>query len=496
MSTPGKISINIGTFSKDTCTVESDLIANQAKFPAIRNMLEYANQRALTTLIASGKVTPYGVNNEEKKKIPMVDSKKEIGNSAYRFDIMGRIEKASEILSQVGATQADGTFYLKMKDKHLVPGMTAIFNGQRFQARVMSFPTGSDALGYTYTFKSPSGDLFSWTTNVAGQSGTKTCFGAYTSYGEKSLKGFGRDRFPDTFINHMTIQRKTVSISGSAASDVLWYSYTNDQGAMAKGWMYQKIAQAQAQFTMEDERQKWFGVSSMKNADGSLSPISKLGDDPETGLPIITGDGWEQQVAGGNVVYGSSTNGDWNLQDLTDLLTTLKLNSDQITGQNFVGVTGTYGFNVLQSVAATLAGNQNTTFFQVVNKDGSAGGPIVDAGFVFWKLNINGMSIMFVQHPLFDDTLLWTENDSDGHPLMSSTVFVMNVGTDMNKNMEILCKGANGINRDTVIGKFNGMTGASETATSEEDAMKWAILKENMINVYNTQACGILRKSA
>jgi len=79
---------------------------------------------------------------------------------------------------------------------------------------------------------------------------------------------------------------------------------------------------------------------------------------------------------------------------------------------------------------------------------------------------------------------------------MSSTVFVMNVGTDMNKNMEILCKGANGINRDTVIGKFNGMTGSSETATSEEDAMKWAILKENMINVYNTQACGILRKSA
>ena len=274
----------------------------------------------------------------------------------------------------------------------------------------------------------------------------------------------------------MTIQRKTLSITGSAASDVLWYSYTNGEGATAKGWMYEKISQGQAQFTMEDERQKWFGVSSMKNSDGSLSTISKLGDDYETGLPIITGDGWEQQVAGGNVAYGSSSNGDWNLQDLTDLVMTLKLNSDQVTGQQWVGVTGTYGYQLVQSVGATLAGNQNQTYFQNVVQSGKAGGAELEAGYEFTALNIGGTKISFIQHPLFDDNLLFTEQDSDGNPLMSSTVFIMNVGTGTGKNVEVLCKEANGLNRNSVIAKFNGMTGASETATSEEDAMKIAEL--------------------
>ena len=67
--TPGKISINTGTFSEDTCTVDYDLVKNQAKFPAIRNMLEYANRRSLATMLVSGVVTPYGVNNTEKTKI-------------------------------------------------------------------------------------------------------------------------------------------------------------------------------------------------------------------------------------------------------------------------------------------------------------------------------------------------------------------------------------------------------------------------------------------
>jgi len=496
MSNPGKISINTGTFTEDTCTVDYDLVKNQAKFPAIRNMLEFANRRSLATMLVSGVVTPYGVNNTEKTKIPSVDTKgKGIGDNAYRFDVQGRIEKASEIIKQVGATQADGTFQLLMKDKHLVPGMVAIFNGQRFQARVMGYPTGSSAAGFLYTFQSPDGTLFVWATHVAGQSGTKTCMGAYTSYSERSSRGFGRSKFPDRFINHMTIQRKTAGITGGAASNVLWYSYTNDSGATSKGWMFQELQQAQAQFVMENERNKWFGLSTMKNADGSLRTNSRLIDN-ETGLEIIQGDGWEEQVAGGNVAYGSGANGNWTLQDITDLMMTLEKNSDKINGLSWVGVTGTSGYALVQSIAATLAGNQNTTIMNQVTQNGQPGGAIVETGYNFQKLNINGNSIMFVKHPLFDDNLMFTELDSDGQPLMSSTLFVMNTGAGSNMNMEILHKEANGINRAEVTAKINGLTGSSEMTLSEEDAMKYAMLKEDLFCIYNTQECGILRKNS
>lgn len=493
---PGRISINIGTFNEDTCVTDNDLIKNQAKRPAIRQMLEFANRRSLATMIVSGVVGPYGVDNTQKTKIPQADQRgKGIGNNAYRFDVMGRIEKASEIIAQVGATQADGSFQLKLKDKHLVPGMVAIFHGQRFQARVMSNPTGTPATGYIYDFQSPSGELFSWATHVAPQAGTKTCMGAYTSYSEKSLRGYGRSKFPDTFVNHMTIQRKTVAISGGAASNVLWYTYTNDKGAMSKGWMYQEVQQAQAQFVMENERSKWFGVSTMKNTDGSLREISRIIDN-ETGLPVIQGDGWEEQISGGNVAFGSGVNGDWTLEDLTDMLMSLEMNSDKITGLKWVGVTGTAGYRIVQSLAATLAGNQNTTFFNQVTQNGQAGGAIVDAGYHFQQLNINGNSIMFVKHPLFDDRLMFTELDTAGMPLMSSTLFIMDVGSAEAMNMEILCKEANGIRRDEVTATINGLTGASEMSISEEDAKKYAMLKEDLLCVYNTNACGILKKNS
>ena len=49
---PGKPQIKTGTWS-DTCTVEADLIANQAKRPAIRALLEYSDKRQISTLLTS-----------------------------------------------------------------------------------------------------------------------------------------------------------------------------------------------------------------------------------------------------------------------------------------------------------------------------------------------------------------------------------------------------------------------------------------------------------
>ena len=129
---PGRIQIVNGTYSND-CTSEYDLMANQAVIPEIRDMLEYVNRRALTTLLASGVVTPYGINNSEKTKIPNVDDKgKGIGNSAYQFRVIGRIEQAHVILGQVGTSGADGTFTLKMATNELHKGSVCLFYGGRY----------------------------------------------------------------------------------------------------------------------------------------------------------------------------------------------------------------------------------------------------------------------------------------------------------------------------------------------------------------------------
>jgi hypothetical protein len=381
-----------------------------------------------------------------------------------------------------------------LQDSYLYDGAVVMFNS-RLQARVMGQPTGSSSTGYTYNFQTVDGTQFVWATDVAGQSGTKTCMMVHSSYGEGSLRGFSRDKHPDTFIQHMTIQRKTAVITGSAEADVLWYEYTNDEGSM-KGWMYTKVQQLQAQMSMEDERLKLFGVSSMKNTDGSLRTISNLGNDPETGLPIIQGDGFEQQVSGSNILYGSGVDGNAVADDFEDIMQTMQLGSNQIDGITWIVLTGTAGFRNIQAVAPTIAGNQNTQFMQVVNQASKAGGAEVDAGYTFMNLNLNGNTVTFVKHTALDDADMFTDLDGNGNPNMSSAYFFMGVGANGDQpTMEILAKGANGVNRAMVEAEFVGLTGKKGLVQTEQDANKYACLKEDLFVVYNTSLCGIIYKS-
>ena len=146
------------------------------------------------------------------------------------------------------------------------------------------------------------GTAFVFTTDAGSY---KTCYPEYTGYSEGSLKSDSRDKHPDTFMNFMTIQRKTVAMTGSAQSDVLWYEY---EDGVKLGWMWWKVEEARAQFAMENERQKKFGICSMKGTNGALLTTSTLGNDVDTGLPIITGDGFEEQVSASNVFVGTGSN--------------------------------------------------------------------------------------------------------------------------------------------------------------------------------------------
>jgi len=218
-------------------------------------------------------------------------------------------------------------------------------------------------------------------------------------------------------------------------------------------------------------------------------------NDNETNLEIVAGDGWEEQVAGGNVAYGSGLNGEWTEDDLSDMMKQLEKKADQISGITWVGVTGTDGYANGQKKLINLAGNQNVQFFQTVVQDKQAGGASVDVGYNFGRFNINGNTLILIKHPMFDDEIAFPEKGADGQSLLSSTLFLMNVGSGANMNMEVLCKGANGIDRSMVTAKYNGLTGAGEMPLSEEDAMKYAMLKENLLAIYNTQECGIIYKS-
>ena len=262
-----------------------------------------------------------------------------------------------------------------------------------------------------------------------------------------------------------------------------------------KGWLVAKERQERRQFMIEDEYQKWFGRSTMKNADGTLRATSRI---TVRGKQVVIGDGVEAQIEGVNEGFGSGPDGNPTLDDIEDMMTTLEKSSDVLEGKVWYCVTGTDGYNNAQKILETKA----TQTFQIIVPQSSSktpGGPKVEVGYNFNTFNINGNQVIFVKHPLFDDKERFTERGSDGKLLMSSMMFFLDLaaGVDGQPNMEILNKGAYGANRTMVSAYINGLTGLKKgTVVSGIDGIEFHMLKQDGIFVYNTKTCGIMRKTA
>ena len=482
-----KIKVVEGRFT-DECVLQNNLTENQLKFPAIKEVIQHAEQRQLSTLIVSG----FGKTDQSigqiKSKLGTIPKDKLIGDTAYKYAVQGRIQQASVILGQVGASEVGGVFSLRMRDNYLTPGMVARFYDGT-HARVQGLPTGSEG-NWVYNFQTLDGSTFDFATSVSPQNGTKTCFGSYSTFPEKSKTGYGRTHAPEMFVNHLTIQRKTIAISGSAASDVIWVHYGE-----TRGWYFKIERDAKLQMMMEDEYQKWFGTSTMKNTDGTLKEQPDIFD-PDTGNPVIAGDGIIPQIDGVNTIEGSGSNGEATIDDIIDLMTTLEKRSNAVMNKVWYVVTGTDGYANFNSLMRSEgASTYNITYNIPTNT--AAGGSDVTIGSNFFRFNVNGNQIVLIKHPLFDDEERFTERGSDGKILQSSMmVFLDMAEVNGTPNIEILGKGAHNIDRTMLSQYLNGMSGMNlGNVVSGVDALEYHMLKDNGIFIYNTRSCGLIKKA-
>jgi hypothetical protein len=495
-----KIQITEGTWNTD-CTSELNLTNAHAKDPSAGydKVIMYAEKRYLMTFITAGATngafTAARTTDAYKTRIPTIPSGELIDGKAWRYHIMGRIQKASLINSligvpSVGTDKAGGFFQLSLRDNYIQPDMNVIFyNGK--MAKSTGTPTGTEG-NYIYRFQCYPGDTFDWNTWIAPQTGQKTCFGGFSMHGERSIRGYGRVHYPQSFINHMTIQRKSIGLTGDAnAERVLWYVTQNKSGELGRGWGFWLESQARTQFLLEDEFQKWWGKSTMKDAFGNLLASPSMIDE-ETGFPITAGDGWYEQVKGANDMEASGSDGSFTWDDLSDMITALKKKSNESTGKLFYAVTGSDGMATASALAAQYA-KDNYNITQNIEAPGNIGGFGPAIGYTFDRININGNQIYFVENPMMDDELKFPRRLTNGKLAMSNTVyFVDATPDDVGKpNVEIRTRGRGSINRNMVYYYLNGMTGDGQPFTSV-DAKEFHMLKENMMVVYNTRTNGIL----
>lgn len=495
-----KIQITYGSVSEGDAQ-EYHLVSNHLIDPTknIDKLIMYAEQRHLMTLLVSGArdsrytvagVTPKGGDTVETK-IKQIPQSEMVSSNAWSYKIMGRIQKSSEIVgvAPVGVVVAatatkGGTFKLAMKDNYLTPGMNVVFaNGEH--ARVLSRPTGSHG-SYVYTFETFPGRTFVWATWVGIQPGRKSVFGGYTSFGERSQRGYGRFHYPDRYIQHTTKQRKSISLSGDVnANEVIWMSVNE-----AKGFVYEAEAQTRAQFLLEDEYKSWWGESTMRDQFGNLLTRASMQD--EHGQDIVAGDGYVKQIQGANDLETSGPGGLPTAADFTDMVKSLKKKKTRISGNQWVVVTGSDGMAAAHAIAAQSF-NAGMPLVQMVTQTDKNGGAEPAVGFNFKKLNIAGEQLLFVENPMMDDEEKFPMRLTSGNLRMSLTFYFMDLDVDEKgrTNVEIRARGRSGVNRNLVYLWQNGMTGEG-TADNPVDAKDFHMLKETLLAVYQSNTHGIM----
>jgi hypothetical protein len=499
-----KIKIYRGSVSEGDAN-EYHLVQNHLLDPTanIDRVIMYAEQRHLMTLLTSGiregRYTAPGWTpshgDTAQTKIPPIPSGEMVSSNAWSYKIMGRIQKAVEVLgsavvgtSLASTTNKGGSFKLYLKDNYLTPGMNAVFyNGE--MARVMSRPIGySDK--WLYSFETYPGKTFAWATWIGTQIGRKTIFGGYTTFGERSRRGFGMFHYPDRYIQHTTKQRKSISLSGDVnANEVIWYEL-NDK----KGFVYEAEAQMRAQFLLEDEFRLWWGVSTMRDQYGNLLTRASMQD--EEGNDIVAGDGYVQQIQGSNDADTSNTDGTATYQDFVDMVKALKKKKNRISGNTYIVCTGADGMANAHDVAYNRY-SAGLPLVQVVNQTEQAGGSEPTTGYNFKKLNIAGEQLIFVENPMMDDEEKFPRRMANGGLAMSNTFYFMDMDVDNNgeRNIQIRARGRAGVDRNIVYLWENGMTGEG-TPQNPVDAKAFHMLKETLLAVFNTRSCGILKPSA
>jgi hypothetical protein len=449
-----------GTYGKES--VESNsLVANLLKYPEIaKTLIRQYPQYSLNYFVD-------GTSRFAKEEL--------IGENAFRWPILGRLNRPSTLTGVVNGTGAGNTtFTFETEENYLNPNDVVRFKSGA-QAIILTEPQSSVG-GYLFSAKFQAGDgsdtvsaadfIAGLTTNTVG-----------SAFPEGSDRGYENHVYPDWYINHIGISRKSKTITGSALTDITWIEsggqrlwYFTDQDIMMEEFYYQK------------ELDSWYSVSTM---DANGNP-AVFGND---GKAIVKGDGILRQIDAANV---DTYNGTLTEKRLTDFLAQLALNTGQKKAHwlVFTGTGGRIAFHEAMKDLVYPAGN--------LIYDAEVGAE-TEIGVDFTTYNALGHRMTLVENPLFDDPNLHG-NDIDpasGLPKESFRMVFLNFGqTNGVSNIERKVKGAGGINRGMIIKYITGMVNPfdqkSMEAANSGDKFTCEVLCESGMIVRNPLSCGQL----
>ena len=485
-----------GTYGRGTSAANA-LNANLLQYPEIaRTLISLYPRYSMTYLL---------------ERTRRMAKEKVLGDSSYEWKVMNRLSRKCLIdATGTGGAVAAGatdTFAFENTSGGGVENWFNLYDIVRFSNGATGLVISLSTNTYTIEMISALTAAANTVGQVVGRIGSAFPAGSSgADVGENNV-------YPDTYKNWMTINRKKCTITGKDATDVSWIE-NNGQ----KLWYFTKEQHMMDQFMYEQELQRWYGETSVSSAatsyaatntdiissivageyaDGSARAAVAVGDGAHT-----IGDGVLAQISSSN--QASYSAGTLTEDIITEFIGKISLNAQAAEGNEWVVFTGTEGRiafhkamkDMIVAPAGSMTGGSMTDI-----KAGSD----VSLGGNFTSYYALGNKITVAYCPLFDDphvhgSTSGTNSFGDTRLTESMKMVFMDFGTTSGvSNVELITKGANGINRSLVKKYVGGMVNPYDTksmmAANGDDRFQCHVLSESGIIVRNPLSCGILSAS-
>jgi|TARA_R110000796_G_scaffold72775_4_gene164135 hypothetical protein len=429
------------------------------------------------------------------EKVGLYASEKVLGDNSFEWKVMGRYNKKQFIASTGDSSHAAGQkVALTFSD---TSGGAAVNYYNLYD--LLRFQDGSTGLIVSVTGSTYQVECIDAGSNAANEVVGR--IGSAFPYGSSGADVGENWAYPETHKNFLTIMRKKCTVTGKDATDVTWIENNG-----SRLWYFTREQQLMDQFMYEQELQRWYGKRSVAsptsnytstNADIFSEDVSdqSLADGSEG--RVIIGDGLLAQIDSSN--QATYTAGALTEDIITEFLAKLSLNATNSEGNEYLVYTGTEGrlafHKAMKDLLIAPSGSFTGGSFAGVNGD-------VELGANFTSYMALGNKITVAYCPVFDDNHMHgstsgTNAFGDSRLKESAKMVFLDMGSTSGvNNIELITKGAEGMNRSFVkkyvTGMVNPYDANSMMAANADDKFECHVLAESGIVVRNPLSCGIL----
>jgi hypothetical protein len=429
------------------------------------------------------------------EKVGLYASEKVLGDNSFEWKVMGRYNKKQFIASTADTTHTAGqkvAFTFSDTSGGSAVNYYNLYDLLRFQDGSTGLIVGVS--GTTYQV-----ECIDAGTNAANEVVGR--IGSAFPYGSSGSDVGENWAYPETHKNFLTIMRKKCTVTGKDATDVTWIENNG-----SRLWYFTREQQLMDQFMYEQELQRWYGKRSIAspvsnytstNADIFSEDVSDQSLADGTEGRVIIGDGLLAQIDSSN--QATYTAGALTEDIITEFLAKLSLNATNSEGNEYLVYTGTEGrlafHKAMKDLLVAPSGAMTGGSFSGVNGD-------VELGANFTSYMALGNKITVAYCPVFDDNHMHgatsgTNAFGDSRLKESAKMVFLDMGSTSGvNNIELITKGADGMNRSFVkkyvTGMVNPYDANSMMAANADDKFECHVLAESGIVVRNPLSCGIL----